>query len=353
MDAFFVAVELRDRPDLRGKPVIIGGAGGEWTPRGVVMTASYEARRFGVHSAQPLAKARRLCPGATLLPANRRAYLEASAAVMEIIGSFSDQCEVAGLDEAYLDIGELMTPKSVARRLKHEIKTRTGLTASVGLGPNKLCAKIASDLDKPDGLFVLERERFLELIGDRPARIIPGVGPKTAERLARVGVRTVAELAGASAEVLGTALGERHGRDLRRRANGYGNPQLTTDRIRKSESRERTFDKDLTTRDQMVAALREMAAPLARSLNEHQRSGRTVTIKIRLVPFETHTRSRTLAEATRDEADISRTAVELLDEFEPRKPVRLLGVGVSGFEGENAPGPASEEETGPAQLSLT
>lgn len=352
MDAFFVSVELLSRPELRGKPVIVGGSGGRWSARGVVTAASYEARRYGVHSAQPLAKARRLCPDAILLPASRGSYSRASRQVMEIIAGYSEEIEIAGLDEAYLDLGEPLTPKAIARRLKHEIRTQTGLVASVGLGPNKLCAKIASDLDKPDGLFVLERERFLELIGARPARIIPGVGPKTAARLARYRIHTVAELAQADDDVLARAVGANHGPALRRRATGEGAAGVTSRRRRKSESRERTFEQDLTTRDEMVTALRAMSESLAGGLAEHARSGRTVTIKVRLVPFETHTRSRTLAEPTAERAVIARTAIELLDEFEPRRPVRLLGVGVSSLEGEEPSGPAPARGAGPVQLSL-
>src|SRR5215217_5315744 len=219
MDAFFVSVELLRRPKLRGKPVVVGTEGGA-ASRGVVMAASYEAREFGVHSALPLAIAHRRCPQAILIPRDMAFYRRASAKVMEILRHFSDRVEVAGLDEAYLDLTDCPAPKARARQLKREVRAETGLTCSVGLAPNKLLAKIASDLEKPDGLCELEPERMLELVGDRLATLIPGVGRRTAERLGRLGIRTVADLAAAEAATLEGALGPRLGRELRDRALG-------------------------------------------------------------------------------------------------------------------------------------
>src|SRR5436190_9246648 len=192
MDAFFVSVELLRRPELRHKPVIVATST-DPSARGVVMTASYEARRFGVHSALPLATARRRCPQAILIPRDFNLYQRASRKVMEVLRRFSDRVEVAGLDEAYLDLSDCSTPKTRARQLKRDVLAETRLVCSVGLGPNKLLAKIASDLDKPDGLCVLNRERMLDAVGDRPVSLIPGVGPKTSERLERLGVRPGAE----------------------------------------------------------------------------------------------------------------------------------------------------------------
>ena len=193
MDAFFVSVELLHRPDLRGQPVIVA-TGTDAAARGVVMAASYEARRFGVHSALPLAIAHRRCPQAVLLPRDLARYRRASAAVMEVLRRFSDRIEVAGLDEAYLDLSGSPAPKARARQLKGEVRAATGLVCSVGLAPNKLLAKVASDLEKPDGLCVLEPARMLEAVGDRQATLIPGVGERTGERLAGW-IRTVADLA--------------------------------------------------------------------------------------------------------------------------------------------------------------
>ena len=179
MDAFFVSVELLRHPELRGKPVVVA-TGTDAAARGVVMAASYEARRFGVHSALPLAIAHRRCPQATLIPRDIGLYRRASSKVMDVLRRFSDRVEVAGLDEAYLDLSDCPAPKARARQLKREVHAETRLVCSVGLAPNKLLAKIASDLDKPDGLCVLEPERMLEAVGERPATLIPGVGPRTA-----------------------------------------------------------------------------------------------------------------------------------------------------------------------------
>src|SRR5436190_5647294 len=229
MDAFFVSVELLRRPELRGRPVVVA-TGTDATARGVVMAASYEAREFGVHSALPLAVAHRRCPQAVLIPRDFELYRRASNKVMEILRRFSDRVEVAGLDEAYLDLSDCPAPKARARQLKREMRAETGLVCSVGLAPNKLLAKIASDLEKPDGLCVLEPEDMLRAVGDRTASLIPGVGPRTAERLAQLGVRTVAELAAMDPEVLERAFVPRLSRELRDRAQGRDNRPVVTER---------------------------------------------------------------------------------------------------------------------------
>lgn len=355
MDAFYVSVELLRRPELRGKPVIVGPVDPSF--RGVVMTASYEARQFGVHSALPMVVARRRCPQATIVPRDMEAYRRASEQVMEVFREFSDLVEVVGLDEAYVDLSACPAPKTRARQLKRQVLERTGLTCSIGLGPNRLIAKIASDLDKPDGLCVLPRERFLEVIGDRPARIIPGVGPRTEERLGGAGVETVAQLAAADVERLGDLLGANHAEGLCRRAAGYGSSQVAVERERKSESRERTFHFDETDPDVMREALARMAHEVADHLREQGIKGRTVTMKIRLAPFRTFTRSRTLPGPTGDGEAVAAAALGLFAAFECDASVRLLGVGVSNLHrGENEPGPAPSvpeaEGTGPVQLAL-
>jgi DNA polymerase IV len=330
MDAFFVSVELLRRPELRGKPVVVA-TGTDARARGVVMAASYEARRFGVHSALPLAIAHRRCPHAILIPRDIALYRKASAGVMAVLRRFSDRLEVAGLDEAYLDLTESAAPKARARQLKREVRAETGLVCSVGLAPNKLLAKIASDLEKPDGLCVLGAERMLEVVGERPATLIPGVGPRTAERLGRLGIRTVAELARADGETLDRALGPRLGRELRDRARGRDERPVVTERERKSESRETTFPADVSDRATLRETLDRLAESVCRGLAEDGHAGRTVTLKIRLAPFRTHTRSRTIDSPTRDPAVVRAIARRLLDEFELDAPVRLLGVGVAGL----------------------
>ena len=298
MDAFYVSVELLRRPELRGKPVIVGPL--DPSSRGVVMTASYEARRFGVHSALPMSIARRRCPQAVTIPRDMARYKEASEVVMEVFRGFSDLVEVVGLDEAYIDLSDCPAPKARARQLKREVHARTGLTCSIGLAPNRLIAKIASDLDKPDGLCVLPRERFLELVGDLPARLLPGVGPRTEERLLAARIRTVRELACADPERLVSMLGPKHADGLRARARGHGGSEVAVERERKSESRERTFLTDEDDPEVMSEAVAEMASTVAEHLSEQGISGRTVTLKIRLAPFRTFTRSRTLPEPTSD-----------------------------------------------------
>jgi DNA polymerase-4 len=277
---------------------------------------------------------------------------------MEVLDGFSDSVEQAGLDEAYVDLFGSPVPKSRARELKAAIHDRTRLTCSIGLAPNKLLAKIASDLDKPDGLAVLRPEDMLEVVGDRPARLIPGVGPKTADRLKAAGIETVAQLANADEQLLGAALGPNHGRELRERANGVDRRRLETSRVRKSESRETTFATDVSDRDELVETLERLAGSLCRGLAERGRGGRTVTLKIRTVPWKTHTRSRTLPHPTAGRDEIVSVATELLDRFGPPAPVRLIGVGVSGLvegsgrESGPAHAPAVQGAAGPLALDL-
>lgn len=346
MDAFYVSAELLRRPELRGKPVLVA-TGTDPQARGVVMTASYEARRFGVHSAVPLAVAYRRCPQAVLIPRDMAYYSELSRKVMSMLGRYSDRVEIMGLDEAYLDLTDSAAPRACGRRIKHEVCQELELTCSVGLAPNKLLAKIASDLDKPDGFRVLMPDDLLAAVGDRPASLIPGVGPKTAERLARIGLSTVADLARADAGVLERALGPRLGAALRARANGVDNRPLSTVHERKSESRETTFATDVDDQDVLRETLDRLAENLCRGLEKGHFRGRTITLKIRLKPFRTFTRSRTIEEHTRSRATISRVAHELLDAFERDAPVRLLGVGIASLVND-----AAETETGQERLEL-
>jgi nucleotidyltransferase/DNA polymerase involved in DNA repair len=248
-----------------------------------------------------------------------------------VLRRFSDRVEVAGLDEAYLDLSGSPAPRTRARQLKREVRAETRLVCSVGIAPNKLLAKIASDLDKPDGLRMLRREEMLAAVGGRPASLLPGVGPKTAQRLARMGIHTVAELAGFDPAALERALGPNLGQALRKRANGHDDRPVVTERAPKSESRETTFAADVGDPDVLRGTVERLADSVCRGLAEGGYEGRTVTLKIRLRPFRTHTRSRTLEEPTRDAGVVRRVALDLLAEFAPRDPVRLLGVGVAGL----------------------
>jgi DNA polymerase-4 len=327
MDAFYVSIEMLRRPDLRGKAVVVAYDG----PRGVVTTASYEARKYGVHSALPMVTARRRCPQLTVLPVDMQLYKRGSVKVMETLREFSDEVEVVGMDEAYVDLSGSPVPQSRAQEIKRRIKETTHLVCSIGLAPNRLMAKIASDLDKPDGFFVLDHENWLSTVGAKPASLLPGVGPKTFERLQEFGVGTVAELAETDEQTLERAFGPKHGRGLRDRANGIGSERLNMESVRKSESRETTFPQDVTDRDLLQETVERLARSVCKSLASNNRRGRTVTLKIRLQPFKTYTRSRTLSDHTCDPEAVVATARELLDRFDPQRPVRLVGVGMAGL----------------------
>jgi DNA polymerase-4 len=335
MDAFFVGVELLRRPELRGGPVIVA-TGTNPHARGVVMAASYEARKFGVHSGMPLSIAHRHCPHAVLLARDMELYRETSRGVMGMLGRYSDLVEVVGLDEAYLDLSDSLMPKSCCRRMKHEIRTETGLTCSVGLAPNKLLAKIASDLDKPDGFRVLSLEQWLEAVGGRSVSLLPGVGPRTQERLAALGFTTVAQLAQSNVTTLASALGPRHAESLRSRANGRDDSPVVSERERKSESREVTFASDVNDPSVLRETLAQLVDDLCSNLESSGNRGRTVTLKVRLRPFRTHTRSRTLDLPTRDPAVVGAVARELFEHLEVSSPVRLIGVGVASLTRDDA-----------------
>ena len=341
MDAFYVSIEMLRHPELRRKPVVVAYDG----PRGVVTTASYEAREYGVHSALPMVTARRRCPDLTVLPVDMQLYRRGSERVMETLWEFSDTVEVVGMDEAYVDLAGSPVPQSRAHEIKRRLGETTRLTCSIGLAPNKLMAKIASDLDKPDGFFVLTDDNWLATVGEQPASLLPGVGSRTFERLGRIGIGTVAELAGADEQLLEMTFGPNQGSGLRARANGRGSDTLTVERVRKSESRETTFPHDVTDRGFLRETVDRLARSVCESLGSHGRQGRTVTLKIRLRPFKTYTRSRTLNSHTAEPDTVAETAVELLERFDPQVPVRLVGVGVAGLMGQ-------EERHQPGQLAV-
>jgi DNA polymerase-4 len=329
MDAFYASVELRRRPELRGLPLVVAGSG----PRAVVTTASYEARAaHGIGSAMPLARARRLCPELVVIPPDFDAYRAASRQVMGILSTQLDRIEVVGLDEAYLDLTGLLAPNAAMARVRAEIARATGLTCSIGRGPNKLLAKIASGLRKPGGTVTLTREDAARRFADASPRLIPGIGPKTVERLEALGIATVAELRRQPAARLQATFGERHGADLLRRAHFEDDSPVEPVRETKSQSSETTFDYDLADRPRQQAALAALAADLCGRLARRELRGRNVAIKVRLDDWTTVTRARTIPRATCDPAVVGRIAGELLDEYDPARPVRLLGVRVAGFE---------------------
>ena len=336
VDAFYASVELQRRPELRGRPVIVSGSG----PRAVVTTASYEARAFGVGSAMPTSRARRLCPDAVLIPPDFTAYREVSQTVMALVRATVPQVEVLGLDEAYLDLEGLMAPRAEMRRLVTRIREATGLDASVGIGPNRLVAKVASDAEKPRGFVVLTREEACARFAGAPPGLLPGIGPKTVARLQELGITTLGALVAAPEDALAATFGARYGRDLQRRAQFHGSDEVVPVREAVSESRETTFDVDISDPVVMEERLRDLGMQLCARLGEKEVRGRTIAIKVRLADFTTVTRARTLPAATNDPEVVCDVAVALLREYAPPRPVRLLGVRVAAFQ--RGPEPAAE-----------
>jgi DNA polymerase IV len=328
MDAFSVSVELRRRPELRGLPVIVAGSG----PRAVVTTASYEARRFGVGSAIPAGRARRLCPEGVFLAPDFAYYRAASAQVMAIVRAHVDAIEVVGLDEAYLELTGLPGPVATMRLIREQIDKGTGLSCSVGIGPNKLVAKVASDAEKPRGFVVLSREQARERFAGSACGLVPGIGPKTAERLRAAGINTLGALAAAEPDQLAARFGMRFAAELQRRARFEDDSLVTQERKVISESRETTFDRDIADPRQLEPVLAQLVGHLCATLAEQGRRGRTIGIKVRLDDFSTHTRARTVAEPVAEPDRVGPVALELLRRFAPPRPVRLLGVRVAGLE---------------------
>lgn len=335
LDAFFAAVEQRDKPSLRGKPVVVGGVGG----RGVVATASYEARRYGVRSAMSTREARSRCPHAAFLTGRFHAYRESSGIVMALLRSVSPLVEPLSLDEAFVDLEhadlpdlELPTVTAFADDLRRRVSEATGgLTASVGLGTSKFIAKVASDLDKPDGLVVVPPGTEQDLLRPMNVTIIPGVGPATAERLRRAGITTVAELELVDLDELVRLVGKAHGTGLHQLSRALDDRPVVPEREAKSVSVEGTYETDLTDRKLMEGLLTRQAGEVAARLRKHGFSGRTVSIKVRLHDFTTLSRSSTLSEPTDSPATVARLARGLLADLDTSGGVRLLGVGVSGL----------------------
>jgi DNA polymerase-4 len=350
-DAFYVSIELLRHPELHGRPVVVAGSG----PRAVVTTASYEARRYGVGSAMPAARARRLCPQAVVLPPDFPTYRETSRRMMDIVHAHVECVEVVGLDEAYLDLSGLFSPRAAMRRLVAEIQGTLGLTCSVGIGPNKLVAKVASDAEKPAGFVVLSCDEACERFAQAPPELVPGIGPKTAARLAELGLTTLRAVGAAPEQLLTERFGPNLGRELRRRARFEHDGEVGAARKVVSESRERTFDRDVHDQAQLREALRRMAGELCASLAAHGRRGRTIGIKVRLDDFSTVTRAHTLAEPMCDGAQVTAVALRLLDAYAPARPVRLLGVRVAGLADTRAASPgegASAEDKDQLELPV-
>lgn len=345
MDAFYASVELRRRPELRGKPVVVCGSG----PRAVVTTASYEARKLaGIRSAMPAAEARRRLPDAVYLTPDFPAYREASAQVMDVLRRHVETVEVVGLDEAYLDLTGMFAPKAAMRRIAAEIRAETALGCSIGISESRMLAKIASELGKPGGMAVLSREQALERFADSSPGVVPGIGPKTVERLRRIGVRTLADLGRRERAELERRFGPRTGAWLHARGQLRDETPVSAARETKSQSVETTFDADVAARPELEAALAKLAAELCRRLRKRSLEGRTIGIKVRLDDWTNVTRSHTVERPTADPEVVGAVALELLRAYDPPRPVRLLGVRVASFE----PGEPAEPQPPPGQLRL-
>ena len=348
MDAFYVSVELGRRPELKGLPVVVAGTG----PRAVVTTASYEARRFGIFSATPAARARRLCPDAVFLPPDFTLYRERSQEVMRVLREHVERVEVVGLDEAYLDLSGYATPKAAARRIQAAVREHTGLACSIGIGPSKLVAKVASDAEKPNGFVALSQAGARERFAGASPGLVPGIGPKTVERLAERGITTLGELAATSGEVLAGWFGPRLGHHLGALARFEDGREITLERVAKSESRETTFQQDVRSLAQLEEVLDRLAGELCQTLVKHGAAGRTIGIKVRLDDFSTHTRARSLEAATNDVEVVRGLARELLRAFAPPRPVRLVGVRVAGLDEPAPEDTAGDGDAGQLELTL-
>ncbi len=336
LDAFFASVEQRDKPSLRGKPVVVGGVG----QRGVVATASYEARVFGVRSAMPASEARRRCPHAAFLAGRFGAYRAASSQVMDLLRELSPLVEPLSLDEAFVDLLAARRPVDLSfagvSALVDELRTRVatvtgGLTASVGVGTSKFIAKVASELAKPDGSRIVEPGTEVALLAPMSVGVIPGVGPVTAEKLGRIGIRTVADLQGYAVDELAQTVGRAHAQGLVDLAYARDDRPIEPERETKSISAEDTFETDLTDQAELRAVLHRQSRQVAARLTAAGLFARTVSIKVRLPDFSTFTRSRTLIAATDGADDIGAMAVALLGAVNTAGGVRLLGVGVAGL----------------------
>ena len=332
MDAFFSSVEQKRHPELVGKPVVVGG-GGDPTKRGVVSTASYEARKFGIHSAMPLRTAYRLCPEAVFLPVDYEEYSRVSEEVKAILREFSPVIEDVGIDEAFLDISSIDKPsEEIAEEIKKKIKDETELTCSIGIAPNKLLAKIASDMQKPDGLTILLEEDIQSRIWPLSVRKLWGVGPKTEAYLKEMGIQTIGDLASLSLDRLTEELGQSYGTYLYEASRGTDESPLVTYWEPKSISRETTFQRDVDNWQMIAKTLAELTKEVVASMIEEGYQGRTVTVKIRFNDFKTYTRAKTLSGHTDSEEEIRRAAFECLGRLELKKKVRLIGVRISNLE---------------------
>jgi len=337
IDAFYASVELQRHPEARGRPLVVAGLG----PRSVVTTASYEARRYGIDSAMPAARARALCPDAIFIAPDFAAYREKSREVWAIVEASFATVGQAGIDEAYLDVSSLERPLPALRELVAQVSERTGLQISVGVGPSRLVAKTVSSAFKPAAFVAMSREQAAAHFASHPVRLLQGVGPKTTQRLAAAGVKTVGDLQRTDHTLLAHVFGERQALALRARAHFHDDSPVETSRVAKSRSSERTFPVDVSDQARLEQTVVDLARELGVGLRTRQRRARTIAVKVRLDDWTTVTRARTLPHFTDEGATIAATALELLRAYAPPRPVRLLGVRVASFDDEPGGAPAA------------
>jgi DNA polymerase-4 len=334
LDAFFASCEQLEHPEYRGLPVVVGARPGY---RGVVAAASYEARRFGIHSAMPISEAFRRCPDAVFLRPDMEKYRRHSRQVFQILETLAPVVEAASIDEAYLDVSGLEkllgTPAAIGHEIKQRILDGTGLTASVGIGPNRLIAKLGSEHRKPDGLTVVFPEQVLDFLAPMPVANLRGLGRQTQKVFSRLGISTVQQLRAFPLPLLEQHLGKKAAASFHRQAMGIASDQILPGQRRKSISKETTFETDIRDNTRLHDALRGLAAEVARTARREGLSGAVVTLKIRFAGFETCTRQYTRTTPTCDEREMLKTAWQLfLDGKLPDKPVRLIGIGLSDWE---------------------
>ena len=336
MDAFYASVEQLDHPWLKGKCVIVGGT----SNRGVVSAASYEARRFGVHSAMPNFQARRKCPDGVFMPTRMSRYSEVSRMVMDILREFSPLVQVVSIDEAYLDMSGTEELHGRPEKAGHTIKTRvleaTGLTCSVGVAPLKFLSKIASDMDKPDGLTIIKPDEVAPFIKRLPIRKVPGVGKKTFESLDQMGIKTLGDIGRYSEKIIEARFGK-YGRRLMALAAGQDSSAVVPHSPHKSISSERTLRADTRDTELLKHHLLGQAEDVAKQLRKAEVKAKTITLKLKHADFKIVTRSTTLATPTQSSKEIFRLAAELLDKYQLRQKIRLIGVGSSGLTAESPP----------------
>jgi len=334
MDAFYASVEQRDEPRYRGRPVIVGADPKGGLGRGVVAACSYEARAFGVRSALPIRQAWKRCPEGIFLRPRMDRYQAVSRTIMEVFRSYTDLVEPLSIDEAFLDVTGstrlLGTAETIGARIKADIRTRTGLTASVGIAPNKFLAKIASELGKPDGLVSVRDDEIAEFLSPLPIRRLWGVGPRTGEKLEGLGLRTIGQLASMARDELVGLLGA-HGEHLWNLAGGRDSRPVIPDREPRSISHETTFDEDVRDAERLRQTLLRLSDRVARRLRREAYCARTITLKLRYASFATYTRQASSAGSVDTGDEIFALVLRLFDKLSLAEPVRLVGVGASGL----------------------